>query len=107
MKTAARALLVLPTVFFGLMLLYARLDHGAYAFFGTLCLLSAAASLALAWPLRRTSRKLARACAAAGSFYFAALVVLILVACVLFLIHGPMKSMNSACAEPIAQARMV
>lgn len=98
MKTAAGILLVLPTVFFVLIIVYEPLGEGADLLFGLLCLLSAVACLGLAWPLRRTSRKLAWACAGVGSLY---VFVLIFLPLVVSLFHPP-KMRSSMRAERAA-----
>jgi ABC-type sugar transport system permease subunit len=91
MKTTAAVLLVLPTIFFLMMFVYGPLDLDAYLLFGILSLMSAVACLGWAWFLRHRSRKLAWACMAVGSLYFALLVVVpILVA--VFGRHAPTKS---------------
>ena len=98
MKTAAGILLVLPTVFFVMGMVYGRLDQGAGPFFVTLYLLSAVGCLALAWPLRRTNRKLAWGCVAVGSLYVVLLILLPLVTTLL----QPARTKRSTGAERVA-----
>lgn len=92
MKTTAAVLLVLPTVFFLMMLVYAPLGQDAWLLFGILSLSSAVACLGWAWFLRHRSRKLACACVAVGSLYL----VLLVVVPVLVSLLVPHKTMRQA-----------
>src|SRR5512135_1985754 len=75
MKTTAIILLVLPTVFLGMMFLYGPLDDNAGAVFGWSCFLSAIACLVCGCFLRRAAGKLGWACIVVGSLYLILLVV--------------------------------